>query len=63
MLLTLKMLCGLAVIALMEVTIAKKKEKEEGHKFFWITIALIIITMAIGIILPWGPLTKMFGLG
>ena len=27
------MLCGLAVIALMEVTIAKKKEKEEGHKF------------------------------
>ena len=61
MLLTLKMLCGLAVIALMEVTIAKRKK--EGHKFFWITIALIIITMAIGIILPWGPLTKMFGLG
>lgn len=63
MLLTLKMLCGLAVIALMEVTIAKRKKKEEGHKFFWIKIALIIITMAIGIILPWGPLTKMFGLG
>ena len=57
------MLCGLAVIALMEVTIAKRKKKEEGHKFFWITIALIIVTMAIGVILPWGPLTKMFGLG
>ena len=41
----------------------EKKEKEEGHKFFWITIALIVITMVIGIILPWGPITKMLGLG
>ena len=62
MLLTFKMLCGLAVIAFMEVSIAKRK-KEEGHKFFWITIALIVITMVIGIILPWGPITKMLGLG
>lgn len=63
MLLTFKMLCGLAVIAFMEVSIAKRKKKEEGHKFFWITIALIVITMVIGIILPWGPITKMLGLG
>ena len=32
------------------------------HGLFWATIILIIITMALGIILPWGPLSKMFGL-
>ena len=52
MLLTLKMLCGLAVIAFMEISIAKRKQ-QTSHKFFWITIILIIITMAIGVILPW----------
>ncbi|MDU3082515.1 MAG: YisL family protein [Staphylococcus epidermidis] len=54
MLLTLKMLCGLAVIAFMEISIAKRKKQQTSHKFFWITIILIIITMAIGVILPWG---------
>ncbi|MBL7572848.1 YisL family protein [Staphylococcus saccharolyticus] len=63
MLLTLKILCGLAVIALMEISIVKRKKKDPSHKFFWITIVLIAITMAIGIILPWGPISKMFGLG
>ena len=28
----------------------------------WTTIVLIIITMVIGVILPQGPITKMFGL-
>ena len=62
MLLTLKMLCGLAVIAFMEISIAKKKKQQTSHKFFWITIILIIITMAIGVILPWGPISKIFGI-
>ena len=63
MLLTLKMLCGLGVLALMEVSIAKRKKHENSDKLFWMTIALIIVTIAIGIILPWGPISKMFGLG
>ena len=62
MLLTLKMLCGLAVIAFMEISIAKRKKQQTSHKFFWITIILIIITMAIGVILPWGPISKIFGI-
>ena len=33
MLLTLKMLCGLAVIAFMEISIAKRKQ-QTSHKFF-----------------------------
>ena len=41
----------------------EKKEKKKGINSFWITIALIVITMVIGIILPWGPITKMLGLG
>lgn len=63
MLLTLKMLCGLGVVALMEVSIAKRKKGQASHGLFWSTIVLIIITMALGVILPWGPITKMFGLG
>ncbi|EHJ06676.1 YisL family protein [Staphylococcus simiae] len=63
MLLTLKMLCGIGVIALMEITIAKRKKQEPSHTLFWSTIGLIIVTMVIGVILPWGPISKMFGLG
>ena len=62
MLLTLKMLCGLGVVALMEVSLAKRKKHAPSHGLFWATIILIIITMALGIILQWGPLSKMFGL-
>lgn len=62
MLLTLKMLCGIAVVALMEVSIAKRKKHEAGHGLFWATIILIIITMALGIILPWGPISSLFGI-
>lgn len=51
MLLTLKMLCGVAVVGLMEVSIAKRKRHEQSHTMFWITIALIIITMVLGVIL------------
>lgn len=63
MLLTLKMLCSLGVIALMEISITKRKKHEDSTKLFWSTIVLIIITMAIGVILPWGPISKMLGLG
>lgn len=62
MLLTLKMLCGIAVVALMEVSIAKRKKHEASHGLFWTTIILIIITMALGIILPWGPISSLFGI-
>ncbi|KGF28765.1 DUF1516 family protein [Staphylococcus haemolyticus] len=62
MLLTLKMLCGIAVVALMEVSIAKRKKHEASHGLFWATIILIIITMALGIILPWGPISSLFGI-
>ena len=62
MLLTLKMLCGV-VVGLMEVSIAKRKRHEQSHTMFWITIALIIITMVLGVILPLGPLSKLFGIG
>ncbi|MCI2226345.1 YisL family protein [Staphylococcus lugdunensis] len=61
-LLTLKMVCGIAVVALMEVTIIKRKKHESTQGLFWTTIALIVITIILGIILPLGPLTKMFGL-
>ncbi len=47
----------------MEISIVRRKKKDLSHKFFWITIVLIVITMAIDIILPWGPISKMFGLG
>lgn len=63
MLLTLKMLCGVAVVGLMEVSIAKRKRHEQSHTMFWITIALIIITMVLGVILPLGPISKLFGIG
>jgi hypothetical protein len=35
----LKMLCGVAVVGLMEVSIAKRKRHEQSHTMFWITIA------------------------
>ena len=63
MLLTLKMLCGVAVVGLMEVSIAKRKSMNKVTQCFWITIALIIITMVLGVILPLGPLSKLFGIG
>ncbi|HDH5924339.1 TPA: DUF1516 family protein, partial [Staphylococcus aureus] len=54
---------GVAVVGLMEVSIAKRKRHEQSHTMFWITIALIIITMVLGVILPLGPLSKLFGIG
>ena len=42
------MLCGVAVVALMEVTIAKRKKGQPSHGMMWTTIVLIIITMVIG---------------
>ena len=62
MLLTLKMLCGIAVVALMEVSIAKRKKHKASHGLFWATIILIIITMSLGIILPWGPISSLLEL-
>lgn len=60
--LLLKMLCGVGVIALMEVTIAKRKKGQPSNGMLWITIVLILITMTLGTILPRGPITHMFGL-
>lgn len=61
LLLTLKMIFGIAVITLMEMTLAKRKKNAADHKWFWITIVLFIITLALGVILPWGPISSMFG--
>ncbi|MGT0202227.1 DUF1516 family protein [Staphylococcus aureus] len=58
----IEMLCGVAVVGLMEVSIAKRKRHEQSHTMFWITIALIIITMVL-VILPLGPISKLFGIG
>src|SRR5699024_5196283 len=54
MLLTLKMICGVAVVALMEVTVTKRKKGQSSNGMMWGTIALIIITMIIGVILRQG---------
>ncbi|MCU5745972.1 YisL family protein [Staphylococcus sp. SQ8-PEA] len=62
LLLTCKMVCGLIVIALMEVTIAKRKKGEPSHAQLWWTIIMIIITMVLGVILPWGPISSLFGI-
>ena len=62
MLLTLKMICGVAVVALMEVTVTKRKKGQPSHGLLWGTIVVVIITMIIGVILPRGPITQMFGL-
>lgn len=63
MLLTLKMVCGVGVVALMEVTLVRKQRGVSHKGLFWGTIALIIVTMALGIILPNGPISSMFGIG
>lgn len=62
MLLTLKMLLGVAVVSLMEVAITKRKKHNASHGLFWTTIVLIILTLILGIILPMGPITKLFGM-
>ena len=62
LLLTIKMLCGIVVVALMEVTIAKRKKGEASHGLLWWTIIMIIITMILGVILPWGPISSLFGI-
>src|SRR5699024_5385297 len=41
MLLTLKMICGVAVVALMEVTVTKRKKGQASHGMMWSTIAVI----------------------
>ena len=40
----------------------QKEKGQPSHGMMWTTIVLIIITMVIGVILPQGPITKMFGL-
>ena len=44
------------------VSIAKRKKHEASHGLFWATIILIIITMSLGIILPWGPISSLLEL-
>ena len=61
MVLTLKMVCGIAVVALMEVTLTRKVKGQPHGNLFWITLVLIIVTMALGIFLPGGPISNLFG--
>ncbi|ARJ51408.1 YisL family protein [Staphylococcus lutrae] len=60
MLLTLKMVGGIAVIGLMEVTIARKKKKLETRGLFIATWIVALLTIVLGAILPWGPITGLF---
>lgn len=60
MLLTLKMILGIAIVGLMEVTIAHKKRKASSRGLFIATWVVALITIILGIILPWGPLTQLF---
>lgn len=60
MLLTLKMVLGVAVVGLMEVTIARKKRQASSRGLFIATWIVSIITIVLGAILPWGPITALF---
>ncbi|MCS4486794.1 YisL family protein [Staphylococcus americanisciuri] len=60
MLLTLKMVAGLGIIGLMEVTIARKKKQASSRQLFIWTWIIVVITAVIGTILPWGPITALF---
>ncbi|MFC6118836.1 YisL family protein [Macrococcoides bohemicum] len=55
-----KFLLGLATIALMEVTLARKKRKKPSRNFFYIVILVALITIGLGVHLPLGPITGMF---
>lgn len=56
----IKFVLGLATIALMEVTLARKKRKKPSRNFFYIVILVAIITIGLGAHLPLGPITAMF---
>ncbi|MCO4328418.1 YisL family protein [Staphylococcus hyicus] len=60
MLLTLKMLMGIAIVGLMEVTIARKKRQASSRGLFIAIWAVALLTIILGIILPWGPMTQLF---
>ncbi|WP_086428969.1 YisL family protein [Staphylococcus cornubiensis] len=60
MLMTLKLIAGIAVIGLIEVTIARKKKKEPSRGLFIATLVVAIVTIILGAILPWGPITGLF---
>ncbi|QHW36459.1 YisL family protein [Staphylococcus ursi] len=60
MLMTLKLLAGIAVIGLIEVTLARKKKKAPSRGVFIATLVVVIVTIILGAILPWGPITDLF---
>lgn len=55
-----KFLLGLSTIGLMEVTLARKKKKKASRNFFYITLLIALITVALGAHLPLGPITSLF---
>ncbi|MDK4005367.1 YisL family protein [Staphylococcus pseudintermedius] len=60
MLMTLKMVGGIAVISLIEVTLTRKKKKAPSRGLFIATFIVAIVTIILGAILPWGPITGLF---
>lgn len=60
MLMTLKLIAGITVIGLIEVTMARKKKKEPSRRLFIATLVVAIVTIILGAILPWGPITGLF---
>ncbi|UBH16038.1 YisL family protein [Macrococcus armenti] len=56
----IKFLSGIITIGLMEMTIAKKKKKKPSRTFFYLAVLFIVITIALGIHLPYGVIPKLF---
>ena len=57
----LKVLFGLAVVALMEMSLIKtQKNAGSANTLKIISYIVIIVTIALGIYLPLGPLSSMF---
>ncbi|MFC4983755.1 DUF1516 family protein [Salinicoccus siamensis] len=60
MLYGIKFLLGLVTIGLMEMAIIKQRKKGTGRNLMIGLIVFLIITIALGIYLPMGPLSAMF---
>lgn len=60
MLYGIKFLLGLITIGLMEMAIIKQRKKGTGRNLLIGLIVFLVVTIALGIYLPMGPLSAMF---
>lgn len=56
----LKFLAGLITIGLMEMALIKQRKKGTGRNLVIALVIFLIVTIALGIYLPAGPLSAMF---